>query len=72
MKYIVLNQQLKDQQLMDLTEKKLKLESLELALEDIDRIIENMKKKQYDQTELNEYVKKRWQIWNEIYQVRKS
>jgi hypothetical protein len=57
---------------MDSNEKKLKLETLELALEDIDCIIENMKKKQYDQTELNEYVKKRWQIWNEIYQVRKA
>lgn len=56
---------------MDTHEKQLKLEALEIALEDIDRIIENMKKSQYDQTELNEYVKKRWQIWNEIYQVKK-
>ena len=57
---------------MDLTEKQLKLEALEIALSDIDRVIENMRKNNYDQTELNEYVKKRWQIWNEIYQVKKQ
>jgi hypothetical protein len=57
---------------MDSNEKQLKLEALEIALEDIDRVIANMQKNQYDQTEINDYVKKRWQIWNEIYQVRKS
>ena len=57
---------------MDTNEKKIQLEALKIALEDIDRIIENMQKIQYDQKELNEYVKKRWQIWNEIYVVKKS
>lgn len=57
---------------MDPNEKKLRLESLEIALEDIDRVIENMRKNNYNQVELNEYVKKRWQIWNEMYQVKKK
>lgn len=57
---------------MDPNEKKLRLESLEIALEDIDRVIENMKRNNYDRLELNEYVKKRWQIWNEMYQVKKK
>lgn len=57
---------------MDLNEKKLRLEALEIALEDIDRVIKNMRDNNYDQTEINEFVKKRWSIWNEIYQVRKS
>ena len=57
---------------MDLTEKQLKIEALEIALNDIDRVIENMRNNNYDQAEINEYVKKRWQIWNEIYQVKKS
>jgi hypothetical protein len=57
---------------MDLNEKKLKLEALEIALDDIDRVIESMRKNNYNQQEVNEYVKKRWQIWNEIYQVRKA
>jgi hypothetical protein len=57
---------------MDSSEKAIKLEALEIALEDIDRVIENMRKNQYDHSEINEYIKKRWQIWNEIYQVRKS
>jgi hypothetical protein len=57
---------------MDSNEKKLKLEGLEIALEDIDLAIKNMKENQYDEKEINEFVKKRWQIWNEIYQVRKA
>jgi hypothetical protein len=57
---------------MDLLEKKLRLEALEIALEDLDRIITTMKSNNYSHNEVNEYVKKRWQIWNEIYQVRKT
>lgn len=57
---------------MDLNEKQMKTQALEIALEDIDRVIETMRKNNYDQAELNEYVKKRWQIWNEMYQVKKS
>ncbi len=57
---------------MDQVEKKLRLEALDLALEDLDRIIANMKSNNYPHNELNEYVKKRWQVWNEIHQVRKQ
>lgn len=53
-------------------EKKLKLEALELALEDLDRIIANMKENNYPHDEVNEYVKKRWNTWNEIHQVKKT
>jgi len=57
---------------MDLNEKQIKLEALEIALEDIDRVIENMRNQNYPSDEINEYVKKRWQIWNEMYQVKKA
>lgn len=57
---------------MDFEEKFLKLQALELALEDIDRIIGNMKANDYPHEQVNDYVKKRWQIWNEIYQVKKQ
>jgi hypothetical protein len=58
---------------MEPNEKQLKIEALEIALADIDVIIENMKKNNnYSSSELNEFAKKRWQIWNEIYQVKKS
>jgi|TARA_B100000035_G_scaffold171485_1_gene146302 hypothetical protein len=57
---------------MDITEKELRLTALELALEDLDRIIANMKDKKYPEKEINEYVKKRWDTWNEIYRVKKS
>ena len=57
---------------MDLHEKKLRLEAIDLALEDLDRIITNMKTNNYPEKEINEYVKKRWQLWNEQYHTRKS
>lgn len=57
---------------MDTYEKSLKLEALELALLDLDRIIAVMKEKNYPSNEVNEYVKKRWKVWNEMYQVKKS
>jgi hypothetical protein len=56
---------------MDPLEKSLRLETLEIALADLDRIIASMKSNNYPQDEVNEYVKKRWQVWNEIYQVKK-
>jgi hypothetical protein len=56
---------------MVLSEKSLKLEALEIALKDLDRIIEALKSQEYPQEQINEYVKKRWAVWNEIYQVRK-
>lgn len=57
---------------MDMHEKQLKIDTLTLALEDLDRIIANMKENNYPQEEVNEYIKKRWNTWNEIYQVKKS
>jgi len=56
---------------MDQVEKSLKLEALEIALEDLDRIIVNMKNNDYPSEKINEYVKKRWEVWNEIYKVKK-
>ena len=43
-----------------------------MALDDLDKIIDNMKKNNYNEKELNEYVKKRWNVWNEIYQAKKQ
>jgi hypothetical protein len=57
---------------MDQVEKSLKLEALEIALEDLDRIIVNMKNNDYPSEKINEYVKKRWEVWNEIYKVKKA
>lgn len=57
---------------MDSHEKQLKLEALDISLEALDNIIDNMKKANYSQEQINEYVKKRWEVWNEIYQVKKS
>ena len=56
---------------MDPFEKSVRLESLELALADLDRIIQAMKDQNYPAEEVNEYVKKRWNVWNEIYKVKK-
>jgi DNA-binding transcriptional regulator YhcF (GntR family) len=56
---------------MDTHEKKLRLEALDMSLEALDNIIDNMKKSNYSQEQINEYVKKRWNVWNEIHQVRK-
>jgi len=53
-------------------DKDLHLLNLEIALEDLDKIIDNMKKNKYNEKELNEYIKKRWHVWNEIYQVKKQ
>jgi DNA-binding transcriptional regulator YhcF (GntR family) len=57
---------------MDANEKRLRLEALDIALEDLDKIIDSMKKNNYSQEQVNEYVKKRWEVWNEIYQVKKA
>lgn len=57
---------------MDPYEKKLRLETLDLALQDLDRIIEAMKLQNYPQEQVNDYVKKRWDVWNEIHKVRKA
>lgn len=57
---------------MEQDEKQLRLVSLKLALEDLDRIIENMEQNSYPKEELNQYYKKRWDTWNEIYKVKKT
>ena len=57
---------------MDAEEKRLRLEALDLALLDLDRIIATMKTNNYPSDQINEYVKKRWNVWNEIYQVKKA
>ena len=57
---------------MDINEKELRLLALEMALEDLDKIIANMKEKNYPPEQLNEYIKKRWNTWNEIYQVKQQ
>lgn len=57
---------------MDLNEKQMKTQALEIALEDIDSVIDTMRLNNYEREEINEFVKKRWQIWNELYQVKKS
>ena len=57
---------------MDTNEKELRLLALEMALEDLDKIIANMKEKNYPPEQLNEYIKKRWNTCNEIYQVKQQ
>ena len=57
---------------MDITEKTLRLQALELSLEDLDKIIENMQNKKYTDEQINEYIKKRWDTWNEIYKVKQA
>jgi len=53
-------------------EKRLRLETLEMAIEDINNIIATMEDKKYPLEQINEYYKKRWDVWNEIYQVKKQ
>ena len=57
---------------MDPNEKKIRLETIEMALEDIETIIANMEEKNYPKKEINKYYKKRWDLWNEAYKTRKS
>ena len=57
---------------MDTTEKKLRLQALELSLEDLNTIIENMQNKKYPDEQINEYIKKRWDTWNEIYKIKQA
>ena len=57
---------------MDPEEKKLRLETIEMALEDINKIIDTMEEKCYPKDELNEYYKKRWELWNEQFRTKKA
>lgn len=53
-------------------DKELQLVSLQMALDDLDKIIDNMKENNYSKEQINEYVKKRWNVWNEMYRVKKQ
>ena len=55
---------------MDITEKKARLENLEMALEEVNKIIDTMEEKCYPKEQINEYYKKRWELWNEQYKVK--
>jgi|TARA_R110000796_G_scaffold188297_1_gene305180 hypothetical protein len=57
---------------MDALSKEMQLSALELALLDLDRIITTMKENNYSNEEVNEYVKKRWSVWNEMHKVKTS
>lgn len=57
---------------MDTTEKRLRLEALDIALEDLDKIIDTMNKNGYTKEQVSEYNIKRWQVYNEIYKVKNS
>jgi len=57
---------------MDDIEKRLRLDALDIALEDINKIIDSMTKNGYSKEQINQYNLKRWQIYNEMYQVKKS
>jgi len=57
---------------MDPEEKRLRLQTIELALEDINKIIDTMEKKSYPKDQLNEYYKKRWELWNEEFRTKKA
>lgn len=56
---------------MDLHEKSLRMQALDIAVKELDLIITNMKKNNYPHEQINEYVKKRWDVWNELYKVKK-
>jgi hypothetical protein len=47
------------------------MQALDIAVKELDLIITNMKKNNYPHEQINEYVKKRWDVWNELYKVKK-
>ena len=53
-------------------EKQLRLETLDMAIEDINKIIATMEDKRYPLEQINEYYKKRWDLWNEKSQTKKA
>jgi len=57
---------------MDEHEKASRLEMLQMALDDVNKIIDNMQKNNYAKDQINEYNKQRWNIYNEMYKVKKS
>jgi hypothetical protein len=57
---------------MEEHEKFLRLETLQMALDDVNKIIDSMQKNNYTEEQINEYNKQRWNIWNEMYKVKNS
>jgi len=57
---------------MDELEKSSRLQMLQMALDDVNKIIDNMQKNNYAEEQINEYNKQRWNIYNEMYKVKKS
>jgi len=57
---------------MDPEEKRLRLQTIEIALQDINKIIDTMEEKSYPKEQLNEYYKKRWELWNEEFRTKKA
>lgn len=55
---------------MDPIEKKMRLETLDIALADVEKIIDTMEKKCYPKEQINEYYKKRWDLWNEKHRTK--
>ena len=53
-------------------EKEIQLINLQMALDDLDKIIDNMQKSNYSKQEINEYIKQRWKVWNQMYMVKKQ
>tara|TARA_Y100000389_G_C17235896_1_gene400538 strand:+ start:159 stop:332 length:174 start_codon:yes stop_codon:yes gene_type:complete len=53
-------------------EKRIRLETLEIAIDDINKIISTMEDKKYPAEQINEYYKKRWTLWNEHSQTKKA
>ena len=41
-----------------------------MALEEVNKIIDTMEEKCYPKEQINEYYKKRWDLWNEQYKVK--
>ena len=56
---------IRSQRQMDPIEKQMRLETLDIALADVEKIIDTMEKKCYPKEQINEYYKKRWDLWNE-------
>jgi hypothetical protein len=57
---------------MDQTEKDIRLETLDIALEDINKIIDTMEEKCYPKEQMQDYYAKRWELYNEIYKTKKA
>ena len=57
---------------MDSKEKAARLELIKIGIEDLNKIIDTMEEKGYSSEQINEYYKKRWDLWTEEYKVKNS